>query len=125
MRYDAIHRLLCSFLRAIAEILRGYLGRNPVSRLVFYTLEQVSSERVTRARQRRLNDAVWRVRCDDGNWVWVYLVPAFQSRPDPRMALRMLGYVAAPYEELESMERFRGGKVPAALAVALYNGEAQ
>ena len=29
------------------------------------------------------------------------------------MALRMLGYVAAPHEELERLEECRGGKVPA------------
>ena len=55
--------------------------------------------------------------------MWVYLVLEFQSAPDPRMALRMLGYVAALYEELERLEEFRRGKVPAVLAVVLYNGE--
>ena len=91
MQYDAIHKLLCSFPRVIADILRGYLGGNLVGRLDFRTLEQVSAERVTQVLKRRLNDAVWRVRCDDGTWVWVYLLLEFQSAPDPRMALRMLG----------------------------------
>ena len=123
MQHDAIHKLLCSFPRVIADILRGYLGGNLVGRLDFHTLQQVSAERVTQALKRRLNDSVWRVRCDDGTWVWVYLVLEFQSSPDPRMALRMLGYVAALYEELERLEEFRGGKVPAVLAVVLYNGD--
>ena len=123
MQRDAIHKLLCSFPRVIADILRGYLGGKLVGRLDFRTLQQVSAERVTQALKRRLNDAVWRVRCDDGTWVWVYLVLEFQSSPDPRMALRMLGYVAALYEELERLEEFRRGKVPAVLAVVLYNGE--
>ena len=52
--------------------------------------------------------------------MWVYLLLEFQSAPDRRMALRMLGYVAALYEELDRMEEFRGWKV---LAVVLYNGE--
>ena len=94
-----------------------------VDRLDFGTLQQVSAERVTHALKRRLNDAVWRVRCDDGTWVWVYLLLEFQSSPDPRMALRMLAYVAALYEELERMEEFRGREVPTVLAVVLYNGE--
>ena len=123
MQHDAIHKLLCSFPRVIADILRGYLGGKLVGRLDFRTLQQVSAERVTQALKRRLNDSVWRVRCDDGTWVWVYLVLEFQSAPDPRMALRMLGYVAALYEELERLEEFRRGKVPAVLAVVLYNGE--
>ena len=69
MQHDAIHKLLCSFPRVIADILRGYLGWDLVGRLDFGTLQQVSAERVTQALKRRLNDAVWRVRCDYGTWV--------------------------------------------------------
>ena len=123
MQHDAIHKLLCSFPLVIADILRGYLAWDLVGRLDFGTLQQVSAERVTQALKRRINDAVWRVRYDDGTWVWVYLLLEFQSAPDPRMALRMLAYVAALYEELERMEEFRGNKVPAVLAVVPYNGE--
>ena len=123
MQHDAIHKLLCSFPRVIADILRGYLGGNLVGRIDFGTLEQVSAERVTQVLRRRLNDAVWRVRLEDGSWVWVYLILEFQSAPDPRMALRMLGYLGPLYEELDRMEEFRGRKVPAVLALVLYNGE--
>ena len=45
MQHDAIHKLLCSFPRVIADILRGYLGGNLVGRLDFRTLQQVSAER--------------------------------------------------------------------------------
>ena len=71
MHHDAIHKLLCSFLRVITDVLRGYLGRDLVRRLDFQTLEQVSAERVTRALRRRLNDSVWRARREDGTLVWV------------------------------------------------------
>ena len=91
MQHYAIHKLLCSVPRVIADILRGYLGGNLGDRLDLRTLQQVSAERVTQVLKRRLNDAVWRVRCDDGTWVWVYLLLGFQSAPDRRMALRMLG----------------------------------
>ena len=50
MQHDAIHKLLCSFPRVIADILLGYLDGNLVDRLDFRTLQQVSAERVTRAR---------------------------------------------------------------------------
>ncbi len=125
MQHDAIHKLLCCFPRVIADILQGYVRGDWVGRLDLGTLEQVPSERVSGALRRRLNDSVWRVRCDDGTWVWVYLMLEFQSSVDARMALRMLGYVAALYEELDRMEEFRDGKVPAVAAVVLYNGEAE
>ena len=123
MQQDTIHKLLCSFPRVIADILRGYLGGNLVDRLDFRTLQQVNAERVTQVLKGRLNDAGWRVRWDDGTWVWVYLLLERHSAPDRRMALRMLGYMAALYEELERMEEFRRGKVPVVLGVVLYNGE--
>lgn len=123
MQHDAIHKLLCSFPRVVADILRGYVVGDLIDRLDYGTLEQVSAERVTEALKRRLNDAVWRVRCDDGSWVWVYLVLEFQSTPDRDMAMRMLGYVATLYQALERMEEFRRGKLPAVLGVVLYNGE--
>ena len=126
MKHDAIHKLLCSFPRVIADILSGYVGGDVVGRMDFDTLEQVSAERVTQALKRRLNDSVWRVRCDDGRLVWVYLALEFQSEPDPNMEFRMLGYVAALYEELGSMKEFRGPrKVPAVMGAVLYNGERQ
>ena len=50
MQHDAIHKLLSSFPRVIADILLGYLDGNLVDRLDFRTLQLVSAERVTRAR---------------------------------------------------------------------------
>ena len=123
MKHDSIHKLLCAFPRVIADILRGFLGWDLIARLDIETLEQVSAEQVTQALRRRLSDAVWRVRCDDGTWVWIYLILECQSRPDPGMALRLLGYLAALYAQLQRLPEYAGGKVPAVLAVVLYNGE--
>ena len=123
MQHDSIHKLLCAFPRVIADILRGYLGWDIVARLDFNTLEQVSAEQVTQALRRRLSDSVWRVRCDDGTWVWIYVILEFQSRPDPGMALRLLGYVGALYEQLQRLPEYIGGKVPPVLAIVLYNGK--
>ena len=121
MLHDPIHKLLCSFPRVVADILRGYLGGQLVQQLDFRTLEQVASEHVTDTLQRRLSDAVWRLRRDDRRWVWVYLVLEFQSRPDPGMSLRMLVYVALQYLDLQ---RKLGSRepVPAVLGCVLYNG---
>ena len=122
MLHDPIHKLLCSFPRVIAHILRGYIGGQLVRRLDFRTLEQVATEHVADTLERRLSDAVWRVRRDDKHWVWVYLVLEFQSRPDPGMSLRMLAYVALQYVDLQRKLGSRA-LVPAVLGCVLYNGE--
>lgn len=125
MLHDPIHKLLCSFPRVVADILRGYIGGKPrelVERLDFSTLEQVGAEHVGDRLQLRLSDAVWRVRRDDKRWVWVYLALEFQSRPDPGMSMRMLAYVALQYVDLQ--RKMGSGKlVPAVLGCVLYNGE--
>ena len=122
MLHDPIHKLLCSYPRVIADILRGYVRGKLVKRLDLSTLEQVGAEHVGDGLQRRISDAVWRVRRDDRRWVWVYLVLEFQSRPDPGMSLRMLVYVALQYLDLQ--RKLGSGKlVPAVLGCVLYNGE--
>ena len=125
MLHDPIHKLLCSFPRVIADILRGYargkLGEL-VERLDLSTLEQVGAEHVSDRLQLRLSDAVWRVRRDDKRWVWVHFALEFQSRPDPGMSMRMLAYVALQYVDLQ--RKLGSGKlVPAVLGCVLYNGE--
>ena len=125
MLHDPIHKLLCSFPRVIADILRGYargkLGEL-VERLDLSTLEQVGAEHVSDRLQLRLSDAVWRVRRDDKRWVWVHFALEFQSRPDPGMSMRMLAYVALQYVDLQ--RKVGSGKlVPAVLGCVLYNGE--
>ena len=122
MLHDPIHKLLCSFRRVIADVLRGYIGGQLVQQLDFRTLEQVATEHVADTLERRLSDAVWRVRRDDKRWVWVYLVLEFQSRPDPGMSLRMLAYVALQYVDLQR-KLGSGTLVPAVLGCVLYNGE--
>ena len=122
MLHDPIHKLLCSYPRVIADILRGYVRGKLVEQLDLSTLEQVGAEHVSDGLQRRISDAVWRVRRDDRRWVWVYLVLEFQSRPDPGMSLRMLVYVALQYLDLQ--RKLGSGKlVPAVLGCVLYNGE--
>ena len=125
MLHDPIHKLLCSFPRVIADILRGFargkLGEL-VERLDLSTLEQVGAEHVSDRLQLRLSDAVWRVRRDDKRWVWVHFALEFQSRPDPGMSMRMLAYVALQYVDLQ--RKLGSGKlVPAVLGCVLYNGE--
>ena len=120
MLHDPIHKLLCSFPRVIADLLRGYIDGELAERLDFSTLEQVGAEHVSDRLQLRRGDAVWRVRRGDGRWV--YLALEFQSRPDPGMGLRMMVYLGLQYVDLQ--RKLGSGKlVPAVLGCVLYNGE--
>ena len=53
--------------------------------------------------QQRRGDAVWRVRFR-GRWLYLLILLEFQSRLDPRMALRILEYTALLYRELDRQD---------------------
>ena len=57
-------------------------------------------------------------------WLYVYLLIEFQSRPDPFMALRMLVYVGLLYQELVKGKQLTANhKLPPVFPLVLYNGE--
>jgi hypothetical protein len=59
-----------------------------------------------------------------GEWLYVYLLIEFQSRPDPFMALRILVYLGLLYQELVKGKHLsRNGKLPPVFPLVLYNGE--
>ena len=62
----------------LADVLRNYVKGDTVGRMDFRTLEQVRSERAAQVLKRLPDDALWRVRCDDGKWVLAYV--ALESR---------------------------------------------
>ena len=79
--------------------------------------------------RRRHGDQVWRLRFreageDIGAGAWLLLLLEFQSRADPDMALRILGYVVELYRDLEAQGVVRpGARRPPVLPVVIHNGE--
>ena len=71
---------------------------------------------------------VWRIRFKDaspdaGAGAWLLLLLEFQSRDDPDMALRILGYVVELYRDLEAQGVVRSGtRRPPVLPVVVHNG---
>ena len=59
-------------------------------------------------------------------WLYLLVLLEFQSRDDPRMALRILTYTSLVYEELVRNDALGpGGRLPAVLPMVLYNGAAR
>ena len=88
-------------------------------------MRKVPAEYVSDALLKRHGDTVWQVRFRDGRHLLVVL--EFQSREDPRMALRILVYTSLLYQELfrnEAPVLDAGGRLPAVLPVVVYNGAA-
>lgn len=58
-----------------------------------------------------------------GEWVYIYILLEFQSRPDKWMALRMQVYIGLLYQELVVQHKLsKYGKLPPVLPIVLYHG---
>ena len=123
--HDQIYKKLFAFPRMVEDLLRGFAARGWAGKLEFSTLRKVPAEYVSDALLKRHGDTVWQVRFRDGRHLLVVL--EFQSREDPRMALRILVHTSLLYQELfrnEAPVLDAGGRLPAVLPVVVYNGAA-
>ena len=134
--HDAAYKAMYRHRQAILDLRRylaaphGPLGPGTLAALDFSTLAKLPAEWVTEGFRRRHGDQVWRIRFRDaapesgiGAGAWLLLLLEFQSRDDPDMALRILGYVVELYRDLEAQGVVRPGlRRPPVLPVVVHNG---
>ncbi|HSS79325.1 MAG TPA: Rpn family recombination-promoting nuclease/putative transposase [Thermoanaerobaculia bacterium] len=117
-KHDRSYRLLFSHPRMVEDLLSGFLGVARPSG----TLERRNEIYISDRLEKREQDLVWRLRGPRGDPI-LYLLLEFQSRKDPRMALRISVYVGLLKEDLlKSREIPPRKELPPVLAVVLYNG---
>jgi hypothetical protein len=112
----------------LPTLLRGFLREDWIARLDFSTLERMGNSFASGDLRERHSDLVWRLRLrgEEEEWIYVYLLLEFQSTSDPFMPLRLLTYVALLLEEIVRKERLKpGDRLPAVLPVVLHNGKAR
>jgi len=121
---DSSYEKLFSHPEMVCDLLVGFVKEPWVKLLDFSTLQPYKSSFVSDRLRKRLSDVVWRVRMRD-EWLYVFIVLEFQSKPDRFMALRVLAYVALLYQDIIRKDRdFRLGnqKLPPVLPIVLFNG---
>ncbi len=120
--HDETYKKLFAFPRMVEDLLRGFVAGPRADDIDFSTLQKLSSEYVSNELLKRHGDAVWRVRLR-GRWLYLVVLLEFQSRDEPRMALRILTYTGLLYEEMVRNGVVEAGEpLPAVLPVVLYNG---
>ena len=120
--HDETYKKLFAFPRVVEDLLRGFVVGLRVDDIDFSTLQKLSAEYVSDDLRKRHGDAVWRVGLR-GGWLYLVVLLEFQSRDEPRMALRILTYTGLLYEELVRNGAVASGEpLPPVLPVVLYNG---
>ncbi|HVR97877.1 MAG TPA: Rpn family recombination-promoting nuclease/putative transposase [Thermoanaerobaculia bacterium] len=123
-RHDLSYRLFFSHRRMIQDLLREIVGEQWVNRIDFDSGERVNASFVSHQHQNRESDVIWKFRRRDGGQpVYVYILLEFQSRPDPSMPVRLMGYESLFYQSLMASQPATGWrKLPLVIPVVVYNG---
>jgi predicted transposase/invertase (TIGR01784 family) len=108
----------------IQDLLRVIVGEQWVNRIDFSSGEKVEASFVSARHESRESDVIWKFRRQEGGEpVYVYILLEFQSRPDPSMAVRFMGYVSLFYQSLMASQPVAGWrKLPPVVPVLVYNG---
>jgi predicted transposase/invertase (TIGR01784 family) len=108
----------------IQDLLREIVGERWVERIDLGSGERVDASFVSPKHENRESDVIWKFRRQDGGEpVFVYILLEFQSRPDPSMPVRLMGYESLFYQSLLASQPAPGWrKLPLVIPVVLYNG---
>ncbi len=108
----------------IQDLLREIVGERWVERIDFDSATLVSNSFVSPEHENRESDVIWQFgRLDGGEPVFVYILMEFQSRPDPSMPVRLMGYVSLFYQNLMKSQPAAGWKkLPLVIPMVVYNG---
>jgi predicted transposase/invertase (TIGR01784 family) len=123
-QHDLSYRLFFAHRRMIRDLLREIVGEQWVERIDFDSGERVDASFVSPKHEHRESDVIWKFRRRDGGEpVYVYILLEFQSRPDPSMPVRLMGYVSLFYQSLmASQPAASWRKLPLVIPVVVYNG---
>ena len=123
-QHDLSYRLFFSHRRMIQDLLIEIVGERWVERIDFDSGERVDTSFISPKHENRESDVIWKFRRLDGNEpLYVYILMEFQSRPDPSMPVRLMGYESLFYQSLLASQPATGWrKLPLIIPVVVYNG---
>ncbi|HYU34671.1 MAG TPA: Rpn family recombination-promoting nuclease/putative transposase [Thermoanaerobaculia bacterium] len=122
-KHDQKYRFLFAHPDVVASLISDFVPEPWVESLDLSTLERVNATYVSDTLDRREGDMVWKLRRRDGSPVFVYFLIEFQARADRFMAVRLMGYMAALYQDLIARKELAPGRrLPLVVPLVVYNG---
>jgi len=125
--HDPSYKRFFSTPRMVRDLLEGFVPGALLRLLDLDSLEKVPGSFVGRHNRQRHSDVIWRVRWSStGEWLFLYLLIEFQSRPEKFMPVRMMSYLGLFYQDLirANPDLLREeARLPAVLPIVVYNGK--
>lgn len=119
--HDHSYRHLFARPQLIEELIREFVPEPWVQGLDFSTLERVNATFISHHLKRSEGDMIWKLRRRDGAPVFLFI--EFQSRTERFMAIRLMGYGAALYQDLIAQRELNSdGQLPVVVHLVVYNG---
>lgn len=119
---DIGYKQLFSHPETVRDLVAGFLSADWAQALTVDALERVNASYASEQGRVRHEDVVWRAFIG-GEWVYVYILLEFQSRPDKWMALRMQVYIGLLYQDLVAQHKLsKHGRLPPVVPIVLYHG---
>jgi predicted transposase YdaD len=123
-QHDLSYRRFFNHRRMVQDLLRDIVGERWVELIDFDSGERVNASFVNDKLQNRESDVIWKFRRKDGGQpLYVYILLEFQSRPDPSMPVRFMGYESLFYQAIMAGQPVSAWKdMPLVIPVLVYNG---
>src|SRR5690349_16270938 len=118
-QHDISYRRFFGYQRMIRDLLQEIVGERWVDLINLESGEKINTSFVSPRHASRESDVIWKFPRRDGQEpVYVYVLLEFQSRPDPSMPVRLMGYVHNFYEDLMARQPAAGWrKLPLVIPV--------
>jgi predicted transposase YdaD len=121
--HDGFFRALMERPHTAGALLRERLPKALADQIVGEP-ELVEGSFIDDRLRRSQCDRLYRVRLRSGREAYVYCLIEHKSRPEPRVALQVLRYLARIWESHERAHE-KGGLLPAVLPLVVYQGKAK
>jgi len=106
----------------VEDLIKGFIDSPWLHTLDYSTLEKIPGNYISKRLKKRHSDVVWRVSTG-GEYLYIYILIEFQSKNDPFMSVRMLGYLSLLYQDLIKRKQILpDNKLPPILPIVYYNG---
>lgn len=118
--HDVFFKKLIGRRATAIQFLKLYLPAEVIAPFDWRALERVEDTFISEELREHFSDLIFRVRLKDGSPVYVYILLEHKSAPERWVALQVLGYIVALWQQMKD-----GGaqELPLVIPVVFYHGQ--